>query len=150
MHNMKMQLYKQRAVPNDTEHKSPGRIMVMPTEHKLQPQQSQSKQRLRPHNYTKQHMYTTHPHRRGRAQASADTGESQTCKSSKAATLANTHMWCHSAQSCETNKYSYSDWRNSAALWWRKYNPGKHYFMQPHGGTQDRADRHTALQHCHR
>ncbi len=32
MHNMKIQLYKQRAVPNDTEHKSPGMKIATPTQ----------------------------------------------------------------------------------------------------------------------
>ncbi len=36
MHNMKVQLYKERAVPNDTEHRSPGKKTATPTQtHKV-------------------------------------------------------------------------------------------------------------------
>ncbi len=116
-HNMKIQLYKQRAVPNDTERKSPGTKMATPA------QSATPKITINPNTAAptqlsnKIHLYSSCT--QARAQAGTATGESHTgtCKSSKATTLANTYMSRHSAQSCETCSYNYSDRRNSAALW---------------------------------
>ncbi len=62
------------------------------------------------------HLYNSSTQARARAGKRRHWRVTYVQKSSKATTLAYTYMWRHSAQSCETNSYNYSDRCKSAEL----------------------------------